>query len=54
MYKLKVPIAESKFVGVEPIWADSYEPVDYQSEFGKALNWYNYIVDAKDCRAFSR
>jgi hypothetical protein len=52
MYKLKVPIAESKFVGVEPIWADSYEPVNYQSEFGNALNWYNYIVDAKDCRAF--
>jgi hypothetical protein len=52
MYKLKVPIAESKYVGVEPIWADGYEPEDYQREYGNALNWYNYIVDAKDCRAF--
>ena len=52
MYKLKVPIAESKFVGTEPVWADGYEPVDYQREFGNALNWYNYIADAKDCRAF--
>jgi hypothetical protein len=52
MYKLKVPIVEAKFVGVEPIWVSEYEPTDYQAEFGKALNWYNYIVDAKDCRAF--
>ena len=52
MYKLKVPIAESKFVGTEPVWADGYEPVDYQREYGNALNWYNYIADAKDCRAF--
>ena len=52
MHKLKVPIAESKFVGVEPIWVADYEPVDYQAEFGNALSWYNYIVDAKDCRAF--
>ena len=52
MYKLKVPIAESKFVGVEPIWVADYQPVDYQAEFGNALSWYNYIVDAKDCRAF--
>lgn len=52
MYKLKVPIAESKFVGTEPVWADGYEPVDYQREYGNALNWYNYITDAKDCRAF--
>lgn len=52
MYKLKVPVAESKFVGTEPLWTDGYEPADYQREFGNALNWYNYIVDAKDCRAF--
>ena len=52
MYKLKVPIAESKFVGTEPVWADGYEPADYQREYGNALNWYNYITDAKDCRAF--
>jgi hypothetical protein len=52
MHKLKVPIAESKFVGVEPIWADDYEPTNYEAEFGNALNWYNYIVDMKDCRAF--
>ena len=52
MYKLKVPIAESKFVGTEPVWADGYEPVDYQREYGNALNWYNYIADTKDCRAF--
>lgn len=52
MYKLKVPIAESKFVGTEPVWADGYEPANYQREFGNALNWYNYIADTKDCRAF--
>lgn len=52
MYKLKVPIAESKFVGTEPVWADGYEPADYQREYGNALNWYNYITDTKDCRAF--
>ena len=52
MYKLKVPVSESKHVGVEPIWVDNYEPTDYQSEFGNALNWYNYITDQKDCRAF--
>ena len=52
MHKLKVPVSESKHVGVEPIWVDNYEPTDYQSEFGNALNWYNYITDQKDCRAF--
>ena len=52
MYKLKVPIAESKFVGTEPVWADGYEPANYQREYGNALNWYNYIADTKDCRAF--
>lgn len=52
MHKLKVPVSESKHVGVEPIWVDNYEPADYQSEFGNALNWYNYIADQKDCRAF--
>lgn len=52
MYKLKVPPADLKFIGAEPLWKDGYEPEDYQLEFGKALNWYNYIVDAKDCRAF--
>lgn len=52
MHKLKVPVSESKHVGVEPIWVDNYEPTDYQSELGNALNWYNYITDQKDCRAF--
>jgi hypothetical protein len=52
MYKLKVPIADSKTLGVEPIWSADYEPVNYQSEYGDALNWYNFIVDQKDCRAF--
>ena len=52
MYKLKVPIAESKFVGTEPVWADGYEPADYQREYGNALNWYNYVAETKDCRAF--
>ena len=52
MYKLKVPVADSKVVGVEPIWSDDYVPTDYQSEYGKALGWYNFIVDQKDCRAF--
>ena len=52
MYKFKVPISESKFLGTEPIWVDNYEPTDYQSEFGSALNWYSYIVESKDCRAF--
>ena len=52
MHKLKVPVSESKHVGVEPIWVDNYEPTNYQSEFGNALNWYNYIADQKDCRAF--
>lgn len=52
MHKLKVPVSESKHVGVEPIWADNYEPTNYQSELGNALNWYNYITDQKDCRAF--
>lgn len=52
MHKLKVPVSESKHVGIEPIWVDNYEPTDYQSEFGNALNWYNYIADQKDCRAF--
>jgi len=52
MYKLKVPIADSKMMGVEPIWSTEYEPTNYQSEYGNALNWYNFIVDQKDCRAF--
>jgi hypothetical protein len=52
MYKLKVPVADSKVMGVEPIWGEDYAPADYQSEYGKALNWYNFIVDQKDCRAF--
>ena len=52
MHKFKVPISESKHLGTEPIWADNYEPANYQSEFGKALNWYSYIVEQKDCRAF--
>ena len=52
MYKLKVPVADSKVMGVEPIWSDDYVPTDYQSEYGKALSWYNLIADPKDCRAF--
>ena len=52
MYKLKVPVADSKVMGVEPIWSDDYVPTDYQSEYGKALSWYNLIADQKDCRAF--
>jgi hypothetical protein len=52
MYKLKVPIADSKTMGTEPIWSAEYEPTNYQSEYGNALNWYNFIVDQKDCRAF--
>jgi hypothetical protein len=52
MYKLKVPVADSKAMGVEPIWSEDYEPANYQSEYGNALNWYNFIVDQKDCRAF--
>ena len=52
MYKLKVPVADSKVMGAEPIWVADYEPANYQSEYGNALNWYNFIVDQKDCRAF--
>ena len=52
MHKLKVPISESKFLGTEPIWTSDYEPTDYQLEFGKALSWYNYMSDQKDCRAY--
>lgn len=52
MYKLKVPVADSKVMGAEPIWVNDYEPTNYQSEYGNALNWYNFIVDQKDCRAF--
>jgi len=52
MHKFKVPISESKHLGTEPVWVDGYEPANYQSEFGVALNWYSYIVEAKDCRAF--
>ncbi|NBO70795.1 MAG: hypothetical protein EBU66_10325 [Bacteroidetes bacterium] len=52
MHKFKVPVSESKHLGTEPVWASNYEPTDYQSEFGAALNWYSYIVEAKDCRAF--
>lgn len=52
MYKLKVAIADSKFVGSEPVWAADYTPADYEAELGKALSWYNYIAEAKDCRAF--
>jgi hypothetical protein len=52
MHKFKVPISESKYLGTEPVWVDGYEPTNYQAEFGNALNWYSYIVEAKDCRAF--
>ena len=52
MHKLKVPVSESKHLGTEPLWVDNYEPANYQSEFGTALNWYSYIVEQKDCRAF--
>ena len=50
MYKLKVPAADLKFVGAEPIWTKEPENVD--TELTRALNWYNYVADAKDCRAF--
>ena len=50
MYKLKVPAADLKFVGAEPIWTNAPDNVD--SELTRALNWYNYVADAKDCRAF--
>ena len=52
MYKFKVSVADSKVMGVEPIWVDDYAPTDYQSEYGKALSWYNLIADQKDCREF--
>ena len=52
MFKLKVPVADSKVMGVEPIWVNDYEPVNYQSEYGHALSWYNLIADQKDCREF--
>jgi hypothetical protein len=52
MYKFKVSVADSKVMGVEPIWVDDYTPTDYQSEYGKALSWYNLIADQKDCREF--
>lgn len=50
MYKLKVPAADLKFVGAEPIWTK--EPVNIDSELTRALNWYNYVAEVKDCRAF--
>jgi len=50
MYKLKVPAADLKFVGAEPVWTK--EPENTDSELTRALNWYNYVADAKDCRAF--
>jgi hypothetical protein len=52
MYKFKVSVADSKVMGVEPIWVNDYTPTDYQSEYGKALSWYNLIADQKDCREF--
>ena len=52
MYKFKVSVADSKVMGAEPIWVDDYTPTDYQSEYGKALSWYNLIADQKDCREF--
>jgi hypothetical protein len=52
MYKFKVSATDSKVMGVEPIWVDDYVPTNYQSEYGKALSWYNLIADQKDCRAF--
>jgi hypothetical protein len=50
MYKLKVPAADLKFVGAEPIWTK--EPENIDTELTRALNWYNYVADPKDCRAF--
>lgn len=52
MHKFKIPVSESKFVGTEPTWVENYEPDDYESEYGRALNWYSYVVESKDCRAF--
>lgn len=52
VHKFKIPVSESKFVGTEPIWVDGYEPEDYNFEYAKALNWYSYVVESKDCRAF--
>ena len=37
MYKFKVSVADSKVMGVEPIWVDDYAPTDYQSEYGLSL-----------------
>jgi hypothetical protein len=51
MYKLKVPLEEVKFVGNEPTWTDVPED-KYQSELGKALNWYSYMGDRKSSRGF--
>ena len=53
MYKLKPPIAEIKFVGSEPDYTDmAVTEQSYQGILGNGLNWYNYLCDAKDNRAF--
>lgn len=53
MYKLKPPIAEIKFVGSEPDYTDMVvTEQSYQGILGNGLNWYNYLCDAKDNRAF--
>lgn len=51
MYKLKVPLEEIKFLGTEPTWKDVSEE-QYNTELGKALNWYSYMGDRKSSKGF--
>ena len=39
---------DTKYLGEEPTWSGPATEAD----LGKALNWYNYMVDEKQCREF--
>jgi hypothetical protein len=53
MHKLKPTIAEIKCSGNEPDYTDVVvTEQSYQGILGRGLNWYNYLCDATDDRAF--
>ena len=53
MYKMKISAIDIKYFGSEPSWTtDSITEENYDSEFSRGLNYYNYTASTKDCKIF--
>ena len=53
MYKMKISEIDIKYFGSEPSWTtDSITEENYDSEFSRGLNYYNYTASTKDCKIF--